>query len=149
MYQHILVPLNGTPRAEEALPYALRLCHLAGGRLTLARVVPSAVMPPALYSMADADTWLMRQQQMRQEAEAYLDEVAARPEVAAVEPHCWVVAGAVGDSLLRLIEQEGIDTLIMTVRHRSKLARWALGSTADYLTQHASIPVLLVHEQEA
>lgn len=146
MYQHILVPLNGSPAAEMAIPFALRLRHLSGGELTLARVVPSPVIPPAGYSLADADTWLMRQAEMRQEAETYLAAVAAWPEVLRARPKTIVVAGIVGDSLLEIIQQEEIDILVMTTRQRPKLARWILGSTADYLVQHAPVPVLLVRQ---
>lgn len=146
MYQKILVPLNGSPTAEEAIPYALELCRLSGGALTLARVVPSAVIPPAGYSLADAETWLMRQAEMRQEAESYLAAVAARPEMIQAGPKTMVMAGSVGDSLLAIIQQEEIDIVVMTTRQRPKLARWMLGSTADYLVQHAPIPVLLVRQ---
>ncbi len=86
MYQKILVPLDGSVAAEEAIPYALELRRLSGGTLTLVRVVPSAVRPPALYSMTDAGTWLNRQRQMQAEAKLYLAEVAARSEVAAAHP---------------------------------------------------------------
>ncbi|MFZ1396877.1 MAG: universal stress protein [Candidatus Promineifilaceae bacterium] len=56
MYQKILVPLDGSFVAEEAIPNALELCRLSKGTLTLVRVVPSATQPPALYSMTDAET---------------------------------------------------------------------------------------------
>jgi len=148
MYQHILVPLDGSPVAEEAIPYGLELQRLSGGTLTLARIVPSAIEPPARYSIADAEPWLMRQRQMREEAETYLATIAARPDVAAAQPRVHVAAGEVGYCLLALIEREGIDVLVMTTRHRRHLARWVLGSVADYLVQHAPIPVLLVRHHE-
>jgi nucleotide-binding universal stress UspA family protein len=42
MFRHILVPLDGSTRAEQALPLAARIAHFSGGTLTLLRVV----MPP-------------------------------------------------------------------------------------------------------
>ena len=43
MFQHILVPLDGSSRAEEALPLAAYLAHQARGTLSLLRVVPRQV----------------------------------------------------------------------------------------------------------
>ncbi len=146
MYQKILVPLDGSPMAEHAIPYALGLCRLSGGTVLLAQVIPSPVVPPAGYSLAEAETWLNRQAQMRQEAEAYLLALAARPDVALASPQIIVVAGIVGESILNLIQKKEIDVLVMTTRRRPKLARWILGSTADYLVQHAPVPILLVRQ---
>lgn len=39
MFQHILVPLDGSRRAEQALPMAARVARASGGTLTLLRVV--------------------------------------------------------------------------------------------------------------
>jgi nucleotide-binding universal stress UspA family protein len=39
MFQHIVVPLDGSPRAEQALPVAARIARASGGTLTLLRVV--------------------------------------------------------------------------------------------------------------
>lgn len=148
MYQHILVPLDGSHVAEEALPYGVKLRQLSGGTLTLARIIPSAIEPPARYSIADAEPWLMRQHQMREEAEAYLAHIAARPDVGAARPYTHVAAGEVGYCLLALIEREGIEVVVMTIRHRRHLARWVLGDIADYMVEHAPIPVLLVRHHE-
>jgi nucleotide-binding universal stress UspA family protein len=106
VYQRILVPLDGSLAAEDALPYALELCRLSGGTLTLVRVAPSVTQPPALYSLTDAETWLIRQRQMQAEAELYLAEIAARTEVAAANPQHLVISGEAGQSLLTLIHQE-------------------------------------------
>lgn len=148
MYRNILVPLDGSPMAEAAIPYALELRRLSRGTIALARVVPSAVDPPARYSMAEAEPWLIRQRQMYEEAEVYLAGIAARPDVAVARPHVHVATGEVGYCLLALIERERIDMLVMTMRHRRHLARWVLGSVADYMVQHAPVPVLLVRHHD-
>lgn len=148
MYQKILVTLNGSAAAEEAIPYALELQRLSGGTLTLVRVVPSPIDPPALYSMADAETWLVRQRQLRSEAELYLSELIAQPEFAAAHAECIVIAGDVSQALLTLMEQEPFDVLVMATRDRRDPMRWVLGSVADYLVQRTTIPVLLVRQRK-
>ena len=146
MYQRILVPLDGSAVAEEAIPYALELCRLSDGILTLVRVIPSATQPPALYSMTDAETWFMRQRQMQAEAELYLADVVARPALAEADLRRLVIAGDADQSLLALTEQESFDVLVMATRARRDPVRWVLGSVADYLVQRAPIPVLLVRQ---
>ncbi|KAA3644202.1 MAG: universal stress protein [Chloroflexi bacterium] len=141
MYQRILVPLDGSSVAEEAIPYALELGRLSGGTLTLVRVIP--------HSMTAAELWHVRQNQLHEEAELYLAEIAAQPEVAAANPHRVVISGEVGPSLLNLTQQETYDILMMTTRDRRDPVRWILGSVADYLVQRAPIPVLLVRQREA
>lgn len=140
MYQNILVPLDGSSVAEEALRYGLELRRLSSGTLTLVRIVP--------YSKTAVELWHIRQRQMEAEAELYLAEVAARSEVAAADPRYAVISGEVGQSLLTMIHQESFDVLVMATRDRRDPVRWMLGSVADYLVQRAPIPVLLVREHE-
>src|SRR6185312_8976413 len=42
MFTHILVPLDGSRRAEQALPVAARLAHASGGTVVLLQVVSMA-----------------------------------------------------------------------------------------------------------
>lgn len=140
MYQRILVPLDGSSVAEEALPYALELRRLSGGTLTLVRIVP--------HNMGAAELWHVHQQKLEAEAEIYLAEVASQLDVAADHLQHAVMSGEVGPSLLTLIHQESFDILVMATRDRRDPVRWVLGSVADYLVQRAPIPVLLVHQRE-
>lgn len=141
MYHRILVPLDGSSAAEEAIPYALELCRLSGGTLALVRVIP--------HNMAAAELWHVRQRQLEAEAELYLAEVAARLEIAPEHLQHAVISGDVGQSLLTLIHQEPFDVLVMATRDRRDPVRWVLGSVADYLVQRAPIPVLLVRQRAA
>lgn len=148
MYKNILVPLDGSLEAERALPFAMDLVRLSGGKLILARVVPSAVVPPPLYSMADADIWLIRQKEFRQEAETYLSVVADSLSAAGAKPTCLVLAGPIGETLLRLIDQMGIDIVVVSTRKHGMVMRFLLGSTTDYLVHNAPVPVLLVRDRD-
>ena len=63
MFHHILVPLDGSPRAERAIPVATRLARASGGTVVLLRVVrlaPDFVPYPAadprtIQTIIDAD----------------------------------------------------------------------------------------------
>jgi hypothetical protein len=79
--------------AEEAIPYALELSRLSGGTIALTRIVPSAVEPPAKYSMTEVEPWFIRQHQMYEKAEAYLTRIAVHPDLVAAHPRVHVAAG--------------------------------------------------------
>src|SRR5215472_7662965 len=62
MFRRILVPLDGSERAERALPVAARLAQFSGGSVILLRVVASPIeltrqsTDPSLQASLDADT---------------------------------------------------------------------------------------------
>ena len=72
MFHRILVPLDGSQRAEQALPVAIRLAQAAQGTLVLVRAVPPLpILTPYPEAMA------ARQRAMEaesQEARTYLDQ---------------------------------------------------------------------------
>jgi nucleotide-binding universal stress UspA family protein len=148
MFKRILVPLDGSPVAEQALPYAVWLGQQAGAELILVRVVPSAVTSPPRYSIAEAEAWLMRQAEKKQEAEAYLAALAKRPDLRSLRVRHLVFQGTTEETILSAIEHVEADAVVVSTRGRSGLVRWLLGSVADHIVKHASVPVLLVRSIE-
>lgn len=147
MFQTILVPLDGSPLAEQSLPYAAELCRLSGGLLLLVRIVPSPTMPPSRFSMVDAAVWPIRQAQLEQEAVDYLTGLNGRFAITPANGQTIIGRGPTRDTLLRVIEERDADVVVMTSRRRGGLARWVLGSTADFLVQNSPVPVLLLRQQ--
>src|SRR5262249_61195370 len=74
MYRTILVPLDGSPLAERAVPYAQRLAAATVGRVVLLRVVGGPGREP------------LRGSAPRREAEAYLHRLAERRGAPPVDP---------------------------------------------------------------
>ena len=98
--------------------------------------------------MAAAELWHIRQRQLEAEAELYLAEVASQLDIETSHLQYNVLSGDVCQSLLTLIHQGTFDLLVMATSNRRDPVRWMLGSVADYLVQHAPIPVLLVRQRE-
>ena len=75
MFKRILVPLDGSGRAERALPVAARLARASGGSIVLVRVVSTA---PATMPSASAKPILIQTvgEADRVQAESYLRGVA-------------------------------------------------------------------------
>lgn len=148
MFQKIVVPLDGSALAQQSLPYALSLCRLSGGSLLLVRIVPSPTVPPARFSMVDAEVWPVRQAQLEQEAVDYLMGLNGRFDLSGTNPQQIIGRGPTRETLLRVIEEQAADVVVMTSRHRRTPLRWVLGSTADFLVQRSPAPVLLLRDQE-
>ena len=147
MFQQVLVPLDGSTRAEQALPVAARLARAARGTLLLVRVVN----PPIDYSGGLAPVPLMTEEIIESEmagATDYLTAVAARPEFSGVEITTEVLYGFPGQQLIESVEAHGSDLVVLCSHGRTGLTRWALGSVAHTLVHQSTAPVLVLREEE-
>ena len=143
MLRQIMVPLDGSDRAEQALPYAVQLAKGLNAALHLVRVddllasltwsVAPPYIPPDAYE-AEAS-----------QAEAYLAGVRKRLEGPGLQVRQRVLRGAAALSLLDYEREAHIDLVAMCSHGRSGVARFAFGSVADRILRHGSAPVLLVH----
>jgi nucleotide-binding universal stress UspA family protein len=147
MYHSILVPLDGSQIAEEALPLALSIANRAGAGLEIMRVHDiCAVEDPhcgwAPYNPAE-DAMLMKQEQ------AYLDAVTRRLGSAATVPvTSALVVGLVVDRILDHVRIKPADLVVMTAHGRGPMSRFWLGSVADELVRHAPVPILMVRPRD-
>jgi nucleotide-binding universal stress UspA family protein len=146
MFTRILVPLDGSERAERALPVAARLARQSGGAVILTQVVtPSTGYGPPFDSYVPQPT---RVDDQLVAAQTYLQEVAKRPKLTGVQTE-MVVMSAVGvaPALLELVGTQHADLAVMCRHGRSGLARWALGSVAQKVARAAPVPVLVLHAE--
>src|ERR1039457_1092071 len=92
MFQRVLVPLDGSVRAEQALPVAVRLARAMDGSLLLVQVVS----PPIDFSGGMSPVPLMTEQVVESEmagAADYLKAVTMRPELAGIKVTTEVLFG--------------------------------------------------------
>ncbi|HEV2237187.1 MAG TPA: universal stress protein [Ktedonobacterales bacterium] len=145
MFQRILVPLDGSPRAELALPVAARLARASGGMVMLTQIV-QALAEFEVGAIAPT-TWAPAARPMeRKDASVYLHKVAASESLEGVTTETGVYAGPVAAMLLLAARTRGADLIVMTTRGLSGFTRWALGSVAEKVAQLSPVPVLLLRE---
>ena len=135
MLTTILLPLDGSPLAERALPYAETLARAAGARLILLRV-PA----PTSYLGSGAEAWFA----VRQRAESEVGALAERLRVGGLEVEpalCYdLAATAVTDAARR----RGADLIVLATHGRSGAERWRRGSVTDQVVRRADSPVLVI-----
>jgi nucleotide-binding universal stress UspA family protein len=135
----IMVPLDGSARAEAAAPYATALARQLGGRVLLAEVVPQLSSMPKRFRASEGHGVTVEAE--LKQARAYLEEVAGRQaghvEVAAVE-------GAVVATLMEMAGRLGITHIVMASHGRTGLQRMLMGSIADELIHALEIPLIVL-----
>jgi nucleotide-binding universal stress UspA family protein len=139
MYTRIFIPLDGSARSESVLPTAARLARASGGTLILFQVYDALVdgLPLSRYEQAAARSL------------AYLREMATRYHLTDLPLETETLGIAVARTILDAVQEYQADLIVMSSHGRSGLKRWALGSVAEQVVRHASIPVLVLHEQMA
>src|SRR5690349_22849246 len=98
MFQRILVPLDGSPRAEQAIPVAARIARAFGGSVIVLSVVPPPVSSgkfsvSAVYPKAVLDEELA-------EATKYLHKIAQSDELGGITTEVQTLVGAVAPRIL-------------------------------------------------
>jgi len=147
MLQRILVPLDGSDRAERAMNVAARLARGSGCGILALRVV--ALPPfrvarygePAQIALAVIDV-------AREEADEYMRSLALRPEFEDIKIETRVIEGHVSEEILDIARDEQCDVIVICTHGYSGLNRWRLGRVAAHIARHAPVPVLIVPSQD-
>ncbi len=143
-YSRIVVPLDGSELAKQALPKAEELARLTGAPLHLVQVLDiTGLERYGPYAVTTATT--AYQDLLHDEASAaneYLDGVEHDLTERGLQVTAEVRRGAVSRELLDAAKPG--DLYVMSSHGRSGPARWFLGSVAEDLIRRSSVPVLLV-----
>lgn len=137
VYRSLLVPLDGSAFAEQALPVAIEIAQAAQATVQLVLVHQAA--PRGTKARLAA---------LKAERN-YLHQVATRgQEITGTKLTAVTLTGPVVSALRRHIERIGVDLVVMTTHGRGMLERAWLGSVADALVRTAEVPMLLVRPAE-
>jgi len=135
MLNKILVPLDGSGLAERALTYATALATASGAQLVLLRAAMSHTLPGV-----DSRE---RQAGAIQEAETYLERVAARVREKGFSCEAVVPHGHPKESIVDQARTRHADLIVMTTHGRTGPGRWILGSVAESVVASSPVPVLV------
>jgi nucleotide-binding universal stress UspA family protein len=143
-FHRILVPLDGSDVAEEAIGPAAEMARIMGARLTFLRVVePVPLVAPdgLVYTPATLDTSLM--DELNDQAQKYVDHAAARWQGEGLTVETRVIVNDLPAAAV-LEAAAGHDLIAVATHGRSRMARLFLGSVADKVVRGAACPVLVV-----
>jgi nucleotide-binding universal stress UspA family protein len=136
MYNNILVPLDGSPVAEEILPQVQQLSQLTGAQIHLLRVVLVHTFP----GVDPTD----KQVEAVREAEDYLGGIRDKLQKEGLGANIHVRYGHEAEEILEHANHKDIDLVAMCTHGRTGVGRWTLGSVTERVIRHSPKPVLLV-----
>jgi nucleotide-binding universal stress UspA family protein len=150
LFQHILVPLDGSAYAADILPPAIALAECGGAHIVLLRVVEPVpligIEAGIPYVSAAAVTDDMSTQELVESARKDLGEVTRRLHAAGiVEVEAEVVVAVrVADAIIHFARSHEIDAIAMSTHGRG-FSRLFMGSVADKVLRASGLPVLMRH----
>jgi nucleotide-binding universal stress UspA family protein len=145
MFQRILVPLDGSQRAEQAIPLAGRIARASHGSVILLQVAPT---PTDLYWLSVEATegapGIM--QARRDEIKRYLAQLTASQALEGVGTITEVGEGTPAETILSIASSQKADLILMCSHGYTGFRRWVLGSVAHKVAWHSMVPVFILRE---
>ena len=142
----MLVPLDGSPLAEQTIPLALEIARAARSKLRLVLVHP--LLPPPFYEES-AQLYVTVDLAMRKSARDYLRGLAARlREQSGLQISSVILEGPTEAALARYVHDIGADLVAMTTHGRGGVRGAWLGSVADRLVRRLDVPILVTRARE-
>jgi nucleotide-binding universal stress UspA family protein len=147
MYKTILVPLDGSKRAEKILPHVEALARRFAAHVLLLQVVEAH--PIDLFAeAADSIAVLGQIEKRTHEAQRYLAGIQADLLAKTLRVTTRVEYGPVVAIILDVAEREGVDLIALASHGRTGLARVFYGSVAAGLLHRVDHPLLIIRAQD-
>jgi len=130
VFDRILLTLDGSELAREAVPRARALAEQFGAHVVVFEALPKPEGPSA-FSMEGARIADER------DAHAHLDAVAQALQADGISAEVVTARGGAGECIVEQAESLRCDAIVMATHGRSGFGRALLGSVADYVVRHS------------
>jgi nucleotide-binding universal stress UspA family protein len=142
MYKKILVPLDGSRLSESVLDHVIAI---ASGCKAPEVVLLRARQPihDAISDAVDYEVASKLDESYQKEAIEYLNRVSNNLRKSGLKVETVVLSGKPAEEILNYAQGSGVDLIIMSTHGRSGVTRWVLGSVADRVIRHSTVPVLV------
>jgi nucleotide-binding universal stress UspA family protein len=142
MYKKILVPLDGSKRAERILPYVEKLAHDNDATVIFLTVVSA----PRVFGYDDLQYAHFEKEfeTFMEESEKYLKGLKGEFKAKGIEVRHRAVTGPVVKEILDAAERENVDLVAICGHGRGGLARLFYGSVASGILNRVDRPLLII-----
>ena len=148
MLKHILVPLDGSQLAEEALEHAKQIIDPTG-KITLITAVDTPEAPLYGYYPAIATPdFEAATREMLPQAKHYLETIAKRIASSKLTISIDAQLGEPADVITEAAQKYHIDAIVMSTHGRSGLGKWLFGSVTQKVLSAKPCPVYVVPSKE-
>src|SRR5688572_28977415 len=147
-YQRILVPLDGSQRAEYVLPIITQLARFHKSEIHLVQVIQAPEMARQMpRAREDIDLSNRVITRNSEEAGRYLQQVRSRSYLEGIVVQTHLLAGEnAAVALHQLEEQERIDLVALSAHGYSGNRQWPYGSMVNNFILYGKVPLLIVQD---
>jgi nucleotide-binding universal stress UspA family protein len=144
MYKRILIPTDGSDFAERAVSHGVALAKALGAQIVGLNVTqplhtgtPRALIPPDIAALIRSETAKLADEHLCTLEQASTDAGVAVETVRESRDHPW-------EGILHTATEKECDLIVMASHGRSGVKALILGSQAQKVLTHSTIPVLVV-----
>ncbi len=149
MYNKILLPTDGSKYAEKAAMHAIWIASKSGAEIIALNVVDTS----SLVGLPAEDLTVRVTEILKQEATKSLDKIENLIDEFKKEEEITddiklikeSKDGSPADIILKTVEDENIDLIVMGTSGKHGIDRFLLGSVTEKVVRSANCPVLAVH----
>ena len=139
----ILFPLDLTENSSKVLPYVVSISEKYNSQVYLLHVVQDLNKWGKLYvPHPSMDKF---QNEAKEYAKKAMDKICVKEFQSCPNSQMRVVSGDAVDEILKIIESEGIDLLVMGTYCRKGLEHVIFGSVAENVVKKSPVPVLTIN----
>jgi nucleotide-binding universal stress UspA family protein len=144
--RHVLVPLDGSPLAECALPWAVAVAQALAARVTLLRVLETPALSIASSHHHDTVDWQMR----RAEAQGWLARIDRDLRARELTSAGALLEGRPAEQIIDFARAQQVDLVVLSSHGEGGLTGWTLSSTALMVVArtHSSVLIVPAHAAE-
>ncbi len=153
MYQTILVPLDGSPRAEQILSHVEQIAIQFKSKVIFMQVLePIQVVTPSLLHVSSAVTDAVKESlknfnRRYKDITEYLTECQNKFRGKGIDTRKFVEQGPVVETIISVAQREKADLITIASHGRSGLSRVFYGSVAAGVMQKIDRPILIVRSR--
>jgi nucleotide-binding universal stress UspA family protein len=147
MYRKILVPLDGSKRAEKILPHVEELAIRYKAKVLFLQVVEyKTINTPegAFINLSDQEF-----DQAKKQAETYIAGIQGEFREKNIESRIHVTYGPVVEGIINMAALEGVDLIALASHGRGGLSRVFYGSVAAGLLHRVDRPLLIIRSRDS
>jgi nucleotide-binding universal stress UspA family protein len=145
MYKTILVPLDGSERAEAILPHVQDLARDYGAKVILLHVI-ECIHPGAGAEQASIDLWEESEWRAKHAA-SYLAVLQDKLRDEGIEAWTRVVRGPAVEAIIDAAEREGADLIALAGQDRAGWSEGLYGCVASGVFHQVDWPLLLIRSK--
>lgn len=148
MSQSILVPLDGSALAWQAVPVAARMARASGGSLHLVRVV-ALPLSTVWLGVSPLERLAQCERDATEQATIYLKHAVEAEVLRGLSVTTHVIRENPAAAILAVAHQQHATLIVLCSHGATGLTRWVLGSVALHVARQSPIPVLILRPESS